>query len=177
MKPGPKPRRNSCHPRRKHEAKGLCEQCYRAWRRANDPEYAARHRAQSLKGVSKIRAERPADVARQRAEYYERNREYVQARDRARPARAVSPDQRQARRLKTRYGITTVEFAALRAKHKDACAICSRADVKLAIDHDHATGRVRGLLCLGCNTALGNFCDGALFPAAVRYLKASEDSK
>lgn len=54
------------------------------------------------------------------------------------------------------------------------CAICNRVCkvlVKLSIDHDHATGKIRGLLCKSCNSALGLFEDNVDFlRSAIDYL-------
>lgn len=56
------------------------------------------------------------------------------------------------------------------------CAICLRHQSEFkkgfAVDHDHTTGRVRGLLCINCNKGLGNFYDNLdKLEAAKRYLK------
>ena len=78
------------------------------------------------------------------------------------------------------YGITEQQYAELRATQSDLCAICQqpetmtyRGQVKtLSIDHDHTTGKVRGLLCAACNFALGKFRDDpALLRAAADYLE------
>jgi len=69
------------------------------------------------------------------------------------------------------YGITKDDFAVMVAKADGKCEICSRAMPEPHIDHDHATGKVRGLLCLQCNTALGSFQDSPeLLAKAIAYL-------
>ena len=63
--------------------------------------------------------------------------------------------------LKT-YGITSDQYWALYGAQGGTCYICQRAKgttKKLAVDHDHATGYVRGLLCGPCNKVIGHFRD------------------
>ena len=52
------------------------------------------------------------------------------------------------------YGITKEEYETLLLKNNNKCHICS-SDSKLHVDHCHSTGKVRGMLCHGCNTSLG----------------------
>lgn len=62
--------------------------------------------------------------------------------------------------LKTKYGITIEEYDAKLLAQDGKCAICSdppTATRKLAVDHDHATGAIRDLLCHVCNNFLGVF--------------------
>lgn len=90
---------------------------------------------------------------------------------------AQSAEQRKKRErtysLKTRYGITLNDFEALLAAQGGGCAICSiKFDDNANVDHCHETGRVRGLLCSACNTAIGRLgdnLDGVM--RAVRYLE------
>jgi hypothetical protein len=61
--------------------------------------------------------------------------------------------------LRRKYGITSEEFNSLASKQNGACAVCKTSFrvTKPNVDHDHVTGRVRGLLCDGCNWAVGAF--------------------
>jgi hypothetical protein len=74
------------------------------------------------------------------------------------------------------YGITVEYYVQLLVKQNSRCAICLKRDsVRLSVDHDHATGRVRGLLCRKCNRAIGGLNDDPLLvQAALRYLLALE---
>lgn len=67
------------------------------------------------------------------------------------------------------------EFMAMYKAQGGRCAIClePESDRALAVDHDHSSGRVRGLLCGVCNQALGRFKDDpARFTRAAEYLTA-----
>lgn len=81
--------------------------------------------------------------------------------------------------LRARYGITIDMLLVMFRLQGGVCAICGAAPRVgmrrgLYVDHDHATGRVRGLLCHGCNIGLGGFRDNtASLAAAARYLEAS----
>ena len=73
------------------------------------------------------------------------------------------------------YGITPVEYAELYIKQDGRCAICLDKPIqRLAIDHDHQTGKVRGLLCIKCNRALGLVADSSsILKYAIAYLENS----
>jgi hypothetical protein len=82
--------------------------------------------------------------------------------------------------LKTQYGMTPEEYAVLLDVQDGVCAICRRPEMTiregrvqpLSVDHDHATGVVRGLLCLRCNHGLGQFGDDvARLTSAIAYLQ------
>jgi recombination endonuclease VII len=73
-----------------------------------------------------------------------------------------------------RYRISREDYEAMVGRQNGACAICKRATPTLFVDHCHACGKVRGLLCLKCNTVLG-FCADSVphLLAAIAYLRAS----
>lgn len=54
-----------------------------------------------------------------------------------------------------KYGVTPCDIRRLRIEQDGRCAVCNRRKVTLVVDHDHATGKVRGLLCNDCNKAEG----------------------
>jgi hypothetical protein len=80
----------------------------------------------------------------------------------------------QGRKLVARYGITGDQYDQMYAAQDGKCRICGLAPGagrRLAVDHSHATGQVRQLLCSNCNTALGLFKDDPdLMIAAARYV-------
>lgn len=82
-----------------------------------------------------------------------------------------------------KYGLTPATYEALLQSQRGVCAICGMPPrdlsvsrhARLHVDHDHATGVVRGLLCMSCNRALGWFRDHAgLLASAIDYLKRSK---
>lgn len=114
--------------------------------------------------------------------YYQQNREVFtkQSRDRYYLNRQHHLD----RHLFNTYGITRDEFNALLGKQGGGCAICGKKEtalannsktvMRLAVDHDHKTGKIRGLLCCRCNHAIGQMLDDPkIIQNAVAYLSAA----
>lgn len=82
-----------------------------------------------------------ANSKRDYSEYYWKNKEKIQALKR-----------------KSMYGISEEEYNNLLQKQNNKCASCDD-ETKLVVDHCHASGEIRGLLCRKCNTALGQLND------------------
>lgn len=130
-----------CHPLEPRYRKGrtLCESCFKERRKEEHQRDYAKHK-EEIK-------------ARSRAYY---NRPEVRAR------RKETDRSNGIGRL---YGITQEQYEDLLRQQDGVCAICKKLNVhkhhlsgevpRLFIDHDHLTGRVRGLLCMGCNSKLG----------------------
>jgi len=98
-----------CHPDKKHEAHGLCKNCY---------QIMIYHTNEISKARTKINA------------YYSQ--------------------------LRRSYGLSKDDYWMLWAEQGGMCAICGKSDIKLSVDHDHKTGKIRGLLCQPCNLILGH---------------------
>jgi Recombination endonuclease VII len=114
-----------------------------------------------------IPANRAKKKARQKAYYY-RHRE-----------------RRLAAVRMVNYKIAPADFEAMLVAQDGKCAICRCAPTArykgrlkhLAVDHDHVTGRIRALLCNGCNAGLGHFKNNPLIlMAAVQYLSIHSSS-
>ena len=92
-------------------------------------------------------------------------------------ARRVKPGHQAKERewtLLRRYGIGLRDYDALLLAQNGRCAICGNAPTKQSdwhVDHDHGTGKVRGVLCRHCNRALGAVMDNPdTLQKAIQYL-------
>lgn len=112
--------------------------------------------------------------------YYDTNQEVIAERKRSR--RKENPDASRTWKRRTRvkqYRLTLEEFDALLTGQGGVCAVCGNPPKlgNLHIDHCHETGRVRGLLCAGCNTSIGKLGDCAAgLRRAVAYLERHEQA-
>lgn len=85
--------------------------------------------------------------------------------------------------LKKKYGMVMRDYEVLLAAQGGVCAACKRPERevangkirRLAVDHDHGTGKVRGLLCGGCNRSLGLLKEN--FDAAIGLAKYIQEHK
>jgi hypothetical protein len=78
------------------------------------------------------------------------------------------------RQLKKNYGITFDEYDKMLERQGGVCATCGKPPNgrRLHVDHDHRTGKIRGLLCHGCNVALGSVDDNpSILQRLIEYLR------
>ena len=78
--------------------------------------------------------------------------------------------------LLTKFNMTPIDYAEMYANQSGECAICGvqqkDEDRRFAVDHNHETGKVRGLLCASCNKGLGHFKDDPYrMVCAIKYLQ------
>ena len=102
------------------------------------------------------------------------NPERVNAAQRARRARPDAKLRERAGHLMRKYGMTIEQYNAMLEAQEGGCFICGRPpreDISLHVDHDHSTGKVRGILCFCCNNALADFQeDPELLKKAAAYV-------
>ena len=87
-----------------------------------------------------------------------------------------NPERIKHHELTAAFGIGLEDYNQMFANQKGCCAICGKHQdemiKKLHVDNCHTTGKVRGLLCINCNLAIGNFYDNiTLLKNAIKYLK------
>lgn len=142
--------------------KGKCKACTleRQRQRRKDDPVGANAASRAWQGRN------PERVKERRRTYY-----------RADPA--AQRERTRRAQYKRQYGITIEQFDLMLSAQDDKCAICEitsaeyldRTQRLFAVDHDHETGQVRGLLCNPCNTALGLLRDSpSLVQRAANYL-------
>jgi hypothetical protein len=82
--------------------------------------------------------------------------------------------------MKSTFNLNIEDYNILFNNQKGCCAICNRHQTefkkRLAIDHNHITNTIRGLLCSSCNTALGLLKDDAsILQTAINYLNKEKE--
>lgn len=142
----------------RRDCKGCAAKRNAAWH-ASQPRELKRARAAAWRARNRERARARATEYRNRPEVRERRRRW---------SKDYNPIQRVHARRR-RYGVSPEVFAAMLNGQGGRCAACPSdgGGRTLHIDHDHKTGKVRGLLCGPCNRALGSVRDE---PATLRAL-------
>lgn len=75
------------------------------------------------------------------------------------------------------YGLSEAAYNVLHTRQGGQCAICGEEPKQLHVDHNHTTGTVRGLLCSGCNTGIGQLRESErLLASAAAYLRKHAES-
>lgn len=139
-------------PLHRGKPRARCKTCHTAdamqWAKGNADKLKAYHREYRQNNREKLRAAN----RRRWAELPEAEKVVQRAKNLAKVMKG---------HLKSKYGITQDDWDAMYVAQGGACAICrvpgrTGKSKKLSVDHCHATGRVRGLLCSICNSAIGS---------------------
>ncbi len=122
---------------------------------------------------ARARQSRDRDVDAYKAYHREKTREWRAKHPEYKSPRE-NPEQRRAYKLRSKFGVTIETYDRMLAAQNGVCAICLRAcgsGRRLAVDHCHKSGAVRGLLCKACNTGIGFLEDSSeLLDMAKAYL-------
>lgn len=112
------------------------------------------------------------------AAYREKNRGKIRKKSVA--WRKNNPDYAKNQDLLRHYHITLDEYNKMFARQEGCCLACGKHQFALKralhVDHDHETGKIRGLLCHGCNCALGFVNDNiAVLNGLITYIEEHKD--
>lgn len=133
-----------------HSYCGACKRSYSAeWKAANKDKVAASNR--------RYKANRPTD---------------------RKPERSKDPHRQRKNHLKHKYGLTLEEWRDIYDEQGGVCPGCRQplVDRTPCVDHDHATGAVRGILCVRCNSGMGLLSDDPeTLERLVVYLRRSRE--
>jgi hypothetical protein len=105
------------------------------------------------------------------------HRQYMQRRAEQHPVKHTA--KLRIQRLR-KYGLTEEDFRRMMRRQRGRCAICQKKFAKrinACVDHCHKTGKVRGLLCRGCNVAMHIVDDDKLLSRLIRYRDACKDAR
>lgn len=138
------------------------------WRRNNPEKVILMNAEQHKKHAVKISAHRKQRYREDPEKFRKRGREYYRK----------NPEKQRARVIKRLYGLTEDDYRELLDNTMGICPICKEefADDTVCVDHDHKTGRIRGIICHRCNLSLGRFDDNIrLILNAIRYLRKGKN--
>jgi hypothetical protein len=153
------------------KAKGLCRRCYARFQRHGHTNSTAK-----IKGVKLCEkcGMKPVHAKLMCKSCYSK---YLREKD---------PTKQWEYNLQRQYGLSVDEYNSILNEQKGKCAICGETEneamrgkaMKFAVDHDHATGVIRGLLCGNCNRGIGNLQDSiTTMTNAIDYLKKHASSE
>jgi len=156
-------------------------------------EYYAKHQKKAKAKYARYRAKNREKLNAKSREYRAEHQEEVNIRGRKYYAehlekehakgakwRTEHPGKARAYHIKSFYNLTIKDYDKLLAFQNGRCAVCYSLPNgrRLSVDHDHATGEIRGLLCQNCNFMLGFANDSIdLLATAINYLERFADSR
>jgi Recombination endonuclease VII len=179
---------------RRRLKRGLCPKHYQKWRKYGDPEKPPQPNAGRFKRrpvspegflqcrpcgqwlpPERFRLYKRTDAHGNPADYWDSFCKScrVRATKEWRRANPLGELEQRKRQYAARYGLTISAYESLFEEQAGRCGICGEPrEKRLGVDHDHATGAVRGLLCGNCNRGLGMFMDNVdLLRRAITWLE------
>lgn len=135
-----------------------------------------RSQCKDCKKLTELSYEQRVEIIQKRKAQREPYLEKTKTRVKEYQSKPTTKEKRLHYYLTTYFGITKEDYNNLLKEQNHTCAICNKVDPtpnrRLAVDHNHKTNEIRGLLCGKCNIALGLFDDNTdLMLKAIEYLK------
>jgi hypothetical protein len=138
-------------------------------------EYGRTHKMEAKARSKKYRDFHKIEIKEYTKEYYKMHKDEINKK--CKEYSKLHKTKRKDQHIKYAYGITSEEYDQIFLEQDGKCKICGihQNELKrnLAVDHNHMTGKVRGLLCTKCNTVLGLVNDDpVLLIKAEEYLES-----
>lgn len=177
----------------KERAREACKKYYHSHREKRlekVKEWYQKHKSEVLARKRATYVKHPRKMRERSIGWYWRNKDKVRAYRHSEHYREISrkwysrqPAQMKLKQLLYTHGMTLGQYDELLKSQNGVCAICGngnehqtglgRKSVRLTVDHCHASGRIRGLLCHKCNAGLGFFKDNPeILNKALDYLRS-----
>lgn len=136
-------------------------------------EYEQKNREKIFKRRREYRQRNRENISEHKREYYQKNREKI--REQTREHYQKNRERMRDRRLRRAFGISAEDYQEMLTAQEGKCDICKVESLPgrkaMQVDHSHATGRVRGLLCGACNSCIGMVNDSVeILQSAIEYL-------
>ena len=143
--------------------------------KAKSAQYYAENRKVCLERMAERHKANPEKMRKRVRDYYHNNPEYKKkTQGYSKKWVKNNPEQRKFYTRNSRiraYGISPERYREMLEEQGNRCAICGGENKRLmAIDHDHKTGKVRGLLCDTCNLSLGHIERDGFLEKALNYI-------
>lgn len=142
-------------------------------KKEQDRQYRTLNKDKILERIHKWRVNNPDKIKEYNHHYYDVDKE--SQKERHRQWRKRNKNKIKEYALIHTYGITLDEYTEIYQKQKGLCAGCYE-QMKLSVDHCHKTQRIRGLLCIKCNTILGFVNDDIqILKSLISYLEKHDN--
>lgn len=143
--------------------------------KAKSAKYYVKNKEKVLVRLAEKHQQNP-EVMRERVRNYYRSNPDYKKRSHARSNRWAHENVEQRKKFTRNsriraYGISPEQYQEMLEAQGNRCAICEQGNQRaMAIDHDHTTGKVRALLCDGCNMSLGHIEKDGFLEKALKYI-------
>lgn len=152
----------------------------RAYREANKEKVLEQQREHYRKNKDRYRELQKSWRDRNLSEYAEYKKDwYVQNKERIlgklKDSYKNKREEIKLKNIERAYGLSSEEYYRLLNSSQGLCQICLEPYKRPCVDHCHDTGKVRGILCNGCNLSLGRFDSTEKLVSAILYLENNNE--
>jgi hypothetical protein len=141
-------------------------------------QYLENHKEERTNYIRNYTSKNKKKITKRSSNWWKRNKNILK--EKRNDYQKFHKQETRNRNLKSKYGISLDQYNKMAQEQNSICAICSKPEENknksLSVDHNHISGKIRGLLCSKCNKMLGLVNDSPeLLNIAIKYLLKSEN--